>query len=123
KTYFILILLAVPFLSFSQTDETACIKSFHSLVHKSLSDLGGDSIDVSSDNIRIVFELYVSECGKIDSVFILNGSLQNFGICDSTITSSITGEIFPCLREFYISNNGILPDKIFITYNRKLFEN
>lgn len=123
KTHIILFLFAIPFLSFPQTEKkTVCLKSFHSLVHKSLSDSTSDSIDVSSDNIRIIFELYVSEYGKIDSASILKDNLQKFGICHSTITSSITGNIFPCLREFYIPNNGILPEKINIIYNTRFLE-
>jgi hypothetical protein len=125
KTLFIsFILLAFTSdLLYSQTEETLCLKEFNSLVYNSLrSNSGNDSIDLSSNNIRIVFELYVSECGKIDSANILKSNLHKIGISHSVITSSIVGNVFPCLRDYYIPKDGLLPERINIKYNTIILE-
>jgi hypothetical protein len=119
KTLFIsFILLAFTSdLLYSQTEETLCLKEFNSLVYNSLrSNSGNDSIDLSSNNIRIVFELYVSECGKMDSVIIRKSNLNNFSISEIALASSITGEKIPCLRDIYYKGE-LLPDKIVVIYN------
>lgn len=104
--------------TFAQTDEISCLKSFNSSVHQTLQGLTSNKVDVSSEQVKLVFELYVSECGRIDSVQLKKSNLKTIGVKENDIVSSITGKVIPCLRNVYY-NSELLPDKIIVVYNTK----
>lgn len=116
-----LIFVIVPFLSYSQTEEIECLKTFNSIVYDNLLNLDTNNVDVSSNNVNLIFELYVSECGKIDSAILKKSNLNNLAISETAVLSSVTGKTFPCLREVYYKGE-LLPDKIIIVYNTKILE-
>lgn len=116
-----LIFVIVPFLSYSQTEEIECLKTFNSIVYDNLLNLDTNNVDVSSNNVNLIFELYVSECGKIDSATLKKSNLNNLAISETAVLSSVTGKTFPCLREVYYKGE-LLPDKIIIVYNTKILE-
>lgn len=116
-----LIFVIVPFLSYSQTEEIECLKTFNSIVYDNLLNLDTNNVDVSSNNVNLIFELYVSECGKIDSATLKKSNLSNLAISETAVLSSVTGKNFPCLREVYYKGE-LLPDKIIIVYNTKILE-
>src|SRR5690554_5763911 len=122
RTIILLILIAVmPYIAYSQTEEIECLKTFNSFVHNNLSKLDTNNIDLSSNNVNLIFELCVSKCGKIDSVTIRKSNLNNFAISETALISSIVGKKIPCLGEVYYKGE-LLPDKVIIVYNTKFLE-
>jgi len=114
-------IVLMPCLSYSQTEEIECLKAFNSLVYDNLSKLNKNNIDVSSNNLNLIFELYVSECGRIDSITIRKSNLNNFDISETVLISSIVGTKIPCIRSVYYKGE-LLPDKVTIVYNTKILE-
>jgi hypothetical protein len=116
-----LIFVIVPFWSYSQTEEIECLKIFNSIVYDNLLNIDTNNVDVSSNNVTLIFELYVSECGKIDSAIVKKSNLSNLAICETAVLSSVIGKKIPCLRGVYYKGE-LLPDKIIIVYNTKMLE-
>lgn len=102
----------------AQTDEITCLKSFNSSINNTLLSLSEDSADISSERVNLIFELYISECGKIDSVQLKKSNLYTIGLKEKDVLSAIRGKAFPCLRNVYY-NNELLPNKIIVVYNTK----
>lgn len=121
--YIILLALTAffPNYSYSQTEEIECLKTFNLLVHKKLSNLNTNNVDLSSNNLNIIFELYVGNCGKIDSIALKKSNLNTFAISESALITSLVGEKFPCIRKVYFKGE-LLPDKVIIVYNTKILE-
>lgn len=90
-------------------------------MYNNLSKLDTNNIDLSSNNVNLIFELCVSKRGKIDSVTIRKSNLNNFAISETALISSIVGKKIPCLREVYYKGE-LLPDKVIIVYNTKFLK-
>lgn|SRR5690554_6052853 len=122
KINIILLIITMPCFVYSQTDEINCLKIFNTLVYENLLNLVDCKKNkVSINNIDIIFEVYVSEYGKLDSVFIKKSNLNLFLINEESLVSSIVGKEIPCLRKVYYKNQ-LIPDKIIISFNKKLVE-
>ena len=117
--YLFLAIITITYSSFSQTNEILCLKKFNAVIYKSLADLRNNEIDISSENISLIFELNVSKCGIIDFVKIKKSNLNNFGISDSSVAFSIIRKKFPCLRDIYYQGSQ-KPDNIVVVYNTKI---
>lgn len=117
----LIFIVLMPCLSYSQTEEIECLKVFNSLVHDNLSKLNKNNIDVSSNNLNIIFELCVSECGRIDSLTVRKSNLNDLDISETALISSLLGKNIPCIRTVYYKGE-LLPDKVTIVYNTKFLK-
>lgn len=108
----------------SQTAELDCLKKFNSSIKIELINLSDNKLCVSSDNIKLVFEIFINNKeGKIDSVFIRNSNLSKFHLNEDQLKSKILEQKFPCLREIYYEGAKFPPDRIIIMYNTSSLEN
>ncbi|MDX2001125.1 MAG: hypothetical protein SFW35_01750 [Chitinophagales bacterium] len=117
----VVLFMLSPYSLLAQTEEIECLKSFNSTVHQTLRDLTNNKVDVSSNSIRLIFEFFVSENGKIDSAVIKKSNLGTFGISETAVTAAIIGKPFPCLRDVYYKGE-LIPDKIVVPYNTNIIE-
>lgn len=122
KSTLLLIAIMVLIVScklFSQTKEIDCLKEFNSIVKQELINLSNNEINVTSDSIKLIFELYVLESGEIDSICVKKSNLDNFGISDTLLASKIIGKTFVCMRDVYYKVE-LPPDKVIIVYNTNI---
>lgn len=101
----------------AQTDEIACLKVVNSTVHQALLKQN-DEIGRYSDSIKLIFELFINENGRVDSAIVKKSNLIEFNINELVVVSSIVGESFSCLREVYFKDK-VPPDRIIVPYNTK----
>jgi len=121
KSCFMLFILALmPYWSYSQLKETECLGVFNSLIYENLLFIDPSGTDLSSENIRLVFELKVLDDGTVVNAILKQSNLSSFNINESDLLFRINGIKIPYLRDMSFMHSEIPPDRMCIIYNSHL---
>jgi len=120
--YFLLFGFAIlPFLSYSQSDGIKCQQTINAIIQDQLLKLDTNNIDLSSNNVKLVIELFLLDCGEVDSVSIIKSNLSDFSIKEIDLIVSLIGIKVLCLIDVYYEIEEIQPSKIVFIYNTNLY--
>lgn len=102
-------------------NDVECLQVFNAYVYNKLLELNNKNIDVSSENITLIFEVNFSEDGNINSVVLAKSNLKCFDIDEVKLINSLMNQKMTCFRAVYYKGS-IMPNDIVIVYNTKMLE-
>lgn len=102
-------------------NDVECLQVFNAYVYNKLLELNNKNIDVSSENITLIFEVNFSEDGNINSVVLAKSNLKCFDIDEVKLIDSLMNQKMTCFRAVYYEGS-IMPNDIVIVYNTKMLE-